>query len=220
MAPGTVQLSIFSWNAILAKYVKAGQYEKTMGLFHQLQQKGIVLNRSSFPVLKACASLFALEEGKKIHSQVVESGCESDVYVGSTLVHMYAKCGSIEDARNVFDRMPKRDVVTWNAMIRGYAKCGQGWEALKLFRQMQDEGVQPDSVIFMGLLNACASVAAFDEGKYVHKQIIAGGLEGDVFLGSSLVDMYAKCGSIKDAWNVFNKMHTHDVLAWSAMILG
>jgi len=62
MAPGTVQLSIFSWNAILAKYVKAGQYEKTMGLFHQLQQKGIVLNRSSFvPVLKASASLFALE---------------------------------------------------------------------------------------------------------------------------------------------------------------
>ncbi len=99
MAPGTVQLSIFSWNAILAKYVKAGQYEKTMGLFHQLQQKGIILNRSSFvPVLKACASLFALEEGKKIHSQVVESGCESDVYVGSTLVHTYAKCGSIEDA--------------------------------------------------------------------------------------------------------------------------
>jgi pentatricopeptide repeat protein len=75
MAPGTVQLSIFSWNAILAKYVKAGQYEKKMGLFYQLQQKGIVLNRSSFvPVLKACASLFAREEGKKIHSLVVESG--------------------------------------------------------------------------------------------------------------------------------------------------
>jgi pentatricopeptide repeat protein len=89
---------------------------------------------------------------------------------------MYAKCGSIEDARNVFDRMPTRDVVTWNATIRGYAKCGQGWEALKLFRQMQHEGLQPDSVTFMGLLNACASVAALDEGKYVHKQIIEGGL--------------------------------------------
>jgi len=107
MAPGTVQLSIFSWNAILAKYVKAGQYEKTMELFHQLQQKGIILNRSSFvPVLKACASLFALAEGKKIHSQVVESGCESDIYVGSTLVHMYAKCGSIEDAWNVLIGCP------------------------------------------------------------------------------------------------------------------
>ncbi|KAH8942420.1 hypothetical protein BDL97_14G098100 [Sphagnum fallax] len=224
MAPGTVQLSIFSWNAILAKYVK---------------QKGIVLN-----------SLFALEEGKKIHSQVVESGCESDVYLG-------------KDAWNVFDRMPTRDVVTWNAMIRGYAKCGQGWEALKLFRQMQDEGMQLDSVTFMG--------------KHVHKQIIEGGLEGDVFLGSSLVDivfnkmhtcdvvawsamilgylkcgqgqkaleiyqqivmsleegrriheqikhslvdMYAKCGNIEDAWKLFNSMATHDVVSWNAMILG
>jgi len=85
---------------------------------------------------------------------------------------------------------------------------------------MQDEGMQPDSVTFMGLLYACASVAALDEGKYVHKQIIEGGLEGDVFLGSSLVDMYAKCGSIKDAWSVFNKMHTCDVVAWNVMILG
>ncbi len=93
-------------------------------------------------------------------------------------------------------------------MIQGYAKCRQGWEAMKLFRQMQDEGMQPDSVTFMGLLNACASVVGLNEGKYVHKQIIEGGLEGDVFLGSSLVDIYAKSGSIKDAWSVFKKMHT------------
>ncbi|CAK9212162.1 unnamed protein product, partial [Sphagnum troendelagicum] len=73
---------------------------------------------------------------------------------------MYAKCGSIEDAWKMFKKMPSRDVVTWNTMILGRVKCGQGQKALELFQQMQQEGVQPNSVTFVGVLNACASVLA------------------------------------------------------------
>jgi pentatricopeptide repeat protein len=96
--------------------------------------------------------------------------------------------------------MPSQDVVTWNVMILGHVKCRQ------LFQQMQQEGVQPNSVIFLGVLNACASLIALEEGKCVHHQIIQMGLESHVFVGSSLFDMYAKCGNIEDAWRVFNKM--------------
>jgi hypothetical protein len=71
---------------------------------------------------------------------------------------------------------------------------------------MQHAGVQPDSVTFVGLLNACASVVVLEQGRCVHQQILQSGLESDVFVGSSLVDTYAKCGSIEDAWSVFNKM--------------
>jgi pentatricopeptide repeat protein len=171
-------------------------------------------------VLNACASVVALEEGRCIHQQIIQSGCESEVFVGSSLVDMYAKCGSIEEAWRVFKEMPSRNVVTWNAMVLGNVKCDQGQKALELFRQMQQEGVQPDSVTFVAVLNACASMVALEEGRCVHKQIIEYGWDSDVFLSNSLVDMYAKCGSIEEAWRVFNKMPSQDVVTWTTMILG
>jgi pentatricopeptide repeat protein len=99
-------------------------------------------------------------------------GCEGNVFVGSSLVDMYAKCGSLEDAWRVFNKMPSRDVVAWNTMIFGHVKCGQGQKALDLLRQMQQEGVWPNPVTFVGVLNACASIGALEEGRCDHEQII------------------------------------------------
>ncbi|CAK9269740.1 unnamed protein product [Sphagnum jensenii] len=181
----------------------------------------IALNLSAtFPVIKACAGLGALEDGRHVHKQLIQSGLESDVFVCNSLVDMYAKCGSIEDAWSVFNKMPSQDVVTWTVIILGHVKCGQGQKALELFRQMQQEGVQPDSVTFVGVLNACASMVAIEEGRCVHQQIIQRGLESNVFVASSLVDMYAKCGSIEEAQRVFYKMPSRNVVSWTAMILG
>ncbi|CAM6029922.1 unnamed protein product [Sphagnum balticum] len=192
---------------------------------------------------------------------IVQSGCESDVYIGCSLIDMYVKCGSLEDAtkvfnsmathdvaswtaiiaghvksgqeqkalklwqqmrveRSVFDRMATRNVVSWTALIFGYVKCGQGQKALELSRQMQHEGVQPDSVTFVGVLNACASVGSLDEGRHAHNQIIQSGYDADILVANGLVEMYAKCGSMEEAQRIFNNMTTHDVVAWNAMILG
>ncbi|CAM6061598.1 unnamed protein product [Sphagnum tenellum] len=117
------------------------------------------------PLLNACASLGALEEGRQAHEQIIQSGCEADVFVGCSLVDMYAKCGSIEDAQRVFNKMPSRDAATWTAMILGHVKCGQGQKALELFRQMQQEGVQPSSFTFVGVVNACVSLVTLEEGR-------------------------------------------------------
>ncbi|CAK9867352.1 unnamed protein product [Sphagnum jensenii] len=221
MAPGTVQMDSFSWNRRLAKYVKTGEYEKTMELFKQMQKRGMRPDRFTFvPVLNACAGLRALEEGRRAHQLIMQTGCEADVFVGSGLVDMYAKCGSMEDAWRVFCKMPSQDVVTWTAMILGYVRCGQGEKALELYKRMQQEGVQPNAVTFMGALNACASLMALEEGRSVHQQMIQCGCHLDAFVGSSLVDMYAKCGSMEDAWSVFNKMPSRDAVTWTAMILG
>ncbi|CAK9193539.1 unnamed protein product [Sphagnum troendelagicum] len=197
-------------------------------------------------VLNACASIVALEEGRHVHEQIIETGCNSDVFVGNSLVDMYAKCGSMEDAERVFNKMlsrnvvtwntmilgyvkyalkvfnkmPSRDVVTWNAMIGGYAIHGHGKEALKQFEQMREEGMSPDSFTFVPVLNACASLLALEAGRKVHEEIIQSGCKADVFVGSSLVDMYSKCGSIEDACKVFNNMPSRDVVTWNAMILG
>jgi pentatricopeptide repeat protein len=221
MAPGTVQLHIFSWNMKLAKYVKDGRPEKAMQLFQQMQQEGMSPDTFTFvQVINACAGLGALENGRLVHDQLIQSGCESNIFLGNSLVDMYAKCGSIEDAWRVFNKMPSRDVVTWTAMILGHVKCRQGQKALELFQQMQQEGVQPNTVTFVGVINACASVVALEEGRCVNQQIVKCGWESDVFVGSSLVDMYVKCGSMEDAWRVFNKMPSRNVVTWTAMISG
>jgi len=221
MAPGTIQLTIFSWNRRLARYVKLGQYEKAMELFHQMQQEGISPNKFTFvPVLNTCAKLQLLEEGRLVHQQIIQSRCEFGVFVGSSLVDMYTKCGSMEEAQRVFHLMPSRDVVSWTAMILGHVKCGEGQKALELFQQMQQEGVEPNSVTFLGVLNACATVVALDEGRHVHELIIRSNLESDLFVANSLINMYTKCESMDDAWRVFKKMQTRDVISWTAMILG
>ncbi|CAK9875983.1 unnamed protein product [Sphagnum jensenii] len=221
MAPGIVDLNPFLWNRRLLKYVKAGEYEKTLGLFRQMQSKGMSPDTFTFvPVLNACASLRALKEGRYVHERIIQSGCESDVFVRSSLIDMYAKCGSMEDAWSVFTKVPSNDVVSWTAIIFAHVKCGQGQKALELFQRMQQEGVEPNSFTFVGVLNACASVAELEEGRHVHKQIIESGFESDVFVCSGLVDMYAKCGSMEDAWTLFSKMPSHDVVSWTAMIFG
>ncbi|CAM6019343.1 unnamed protein product [Sphagnum balticum] len=87
-------------------------------------------------------------------------------------------------------------------------------------QQMQQEGVRPSHITFIGVLNACASVAALDEGKCAHQQIIESGFESNVFVGSSLIDMYAKFGSMEEAQSMFNNMSSHNVVSWNIMILG
>ncbi len=212
---------VVSWNAMILGHVKCGQGQKALELFHQMQQEGVQPNYVTFVgVLNACANGIALEEGRCVHHHIVQSGLEMNVFVGNSLVDMYAKCGRIEDAWKVFHKMPSRDVVTWNALVLGHVKCGHEQKALELFQQMQQEGVLPKSVTFVGVLNACASVIALEEGRRVHQQIIQSGLESHVFVGSSLVDMYAKCGSIEDAFRVFNKMPSRDVVTWTAILGG
>jgi pentatricopeptide repeat protein len=212
---------VVSWNAMIVGFVKCGEGHKALELFRQMQSEGMEPVPITFVgVLNACASTTSLKEGRHVHEQIMRSGCESNIFVGNSLIDMYAKCGSIEDARRVFNRMVSRNAISWNALILGYVKCGQGRKALELFKQMQCEGLQPDRVTFVGILNACASVVALEEGRCVHEQIIQWDCEADVKVSNSLIDMYSKCGSIEDAWRVFTKMVTHDVISWSAIILG
>uniref|UniRef100_UPI0040747504 Synthetic PPR-DYW protein n=1 Tax=synthetic construct TaxID=32630 RepID=UPI0040747504 len=211
--------NVVSWNAMISGYAQNGQSEEALELFREMQQEGIKPSEFTFcSVLSACASLGSLEMGKQIHGYVIKSGFESIVFVGNALIDMYAKCGSIEDARKVFDEMPERTVVSWTAMISGYAQNGQSEEALELFREMQREGVKPDEVTLPSVLSACANLGALEQGKQIHAYVIKSGFESDVFVGSALIDMYAKCGSIEDARKVFDKMPERDVVSWNAMI--
>lgn len=130
---------------------KNGACEVAVGVFRQMQKVGIKPCAFSIAsVLPACANLGTLDHGKELHAYAIQSGFESDVFVGSCLVDLYAKCGNLEDARNVFDKMCHRNVVSWNALISGYAHGGQGSEALHKCNWM---GLQ---VIYShGILRSC-----------------------------------------------------------------
>lgn len=170
--------------------------------------------------IKACVDLSALREGQKIQAQVVKIGFESDVFVGDSLLAMYAKCGSFEVACQLFDEMSERDVVSWSSIICAYAQSGLVFEVLILFHQMQLADVSPDAVTVGDVLQACASLAALQQGKKIHGYVIKSGLESDVSVGSALINMYAKCGSLEIACQLFDKMGTKNVVSWSAMISG
>eukprot|EP01018_Ginkgo_biloba_P021391 Gb_16102 [translate_table: standard] len=211
----------FSWNAIIAAYARHGFAEEALTLFHQMQRTSIQPNQFTFAsVLPACADLAALEQGMEIHHEIIRNGFQSDVFLESALVDMYAKCGSIDKARDIFDKMHQRDVVSWTAMIVGFTQNGHAGKALKLFRQMQLADVKPDSKTFAGIIPACSILAALEQGMEIHEEVIKSGFQSDISVANALVDMYAKCGSIDKARNVFDKMHQRNTVSWTAMIAG
>jgi pentatricopeptide repeat protein len=164
--------------------------------------------------------LEALEQGMKIHEDIARGGFLSNVVVGNALVDMYAKCESVENARDVFDKMRKRDVISWTTMITGYAHNGWGEEALKLFQKMKMVVVKPNLKTFASILPVCANLAVLEQGVEIHEEIVKSGLQCDVFVESSLVDMYAKCGNIEKALNIFSKMQKRDAVSWTVIIGG
>eukprot|EP01018_Ginkgo_biloba_P009788 Gb_07729 [translate_table: standard] len=213
--------NVVSWTAMIAAYSRHGYGQEALTLFYQMQRTGVRPNQFTFAsVLPACASLGALEHGKDVHKELMNTRFESDIFVANALIDMYAKCGCLEEARHVFDKITKRDVVSWSSIIAGYVQNGNFDEALKLFGQMLLTGVKSNSTTFASVLPACANLAALEHGKQVHEDIIRSGFESDIFVGNALLDMYAKCRSIEDARKVFNKMLEQNVVSWNAMIAG
>eukprot|EP01018_Ginkgo_biloba_P000686 Gb_34816 [translate_table: standard] len=208
-----------SWNAMLVGYAQNRHGEDALTLFSQMRCARAKLDQVSFAsILGVCASLAALEQGKQVHALIIVTGFKSDVFVGNSLISMYIECESIENAREVFDKMVERNAASWIAMVAGYAHGSCGNEALKLFFQMQCAGMQPERFTLTSVLTSCASLAAGEHGKKVHAHIIKTAFESDVCIGSALVDMYGKCGNVGDALKMFNEMPERNVVSWTAMI--
>jgi pentatricopeptide repeat protein len=212
---------VVSWNAMIARYAQNGFFEEAMKFFHQMQQASVKPNRVTIvTILPVCGQLVDLQQGKMIHDCIVGSEFVSDVSIGNALIDMYAKCYSIENAHNLFDMMIKKDVVSWNAMISSYVLNERFVEALRLFHQMGLVGIKPDWVAVVSALCSCARLATFHQDKEVHNYIKRNGFESDVSVVDALIDMYAKCGSLENARQLFDRMLRRDLVSWTVMILG
>lgn len=181
--------------------MKCGQEQKALALFQQMQQEGVQPDAATFVgALNACASVVALEEGQHVHKQIIENGFQSDISVSSSLIDMYAKCGSIEDAQNVFNSMAARNVVSWTAMLGCYAMHGHGKEALGHFEQMCQEEVEMDQVTFVALLSACSHAGLVDEGwRYFESMGLVHSISATVEHYACMVELLGHAGYLQEA---------------------
>lgn len=213
--------NVVSWTSMIAGYVQHGIYSEALKLFWQMEQESVNPNTITFlSILKACCNASALEHGKQIHAHINKSGYGLDVILQSCLVDMYAKCGSLEDARYVFGQMARHDVISWNVMIAGYIRHGFAEDAVELFIQMEQKALKPTETTVVGILQACTSLQAIEQGYQIHSQVVKTWSRQIIFVNNTLVDMYIKCGHMEDASEVFNQMVERDVISWNIVIAG
>ena len=215
------QRGVAVWNAMIIAYSREQNHDEVVRLHRQMIAEGVRPDSSSFSVaLKACASLLDLRTGEEIWFKAKENGYEYDTFVRSSVLNLYAKCGRIDDAARVFNKMLRRDLVCWTSMVTGFIKSGRPLDAVDIYRRMQKEDLEADGVVMLGLIQASASLGDCNLGGSVHGYLIRRDHPMDVVLQTSLIDMYAKTGKLDFACGLFRNMTYKNAVSWGALISG
>lgn len=145
---------------------------------------------------------------------------QRDVVTWNTMVTQLVKRGDVDSAYELFMQMPVKNVRSWTAMISGFVQCGKPKEAINMFTKMEEKGVKANEVTVVAILAACADLGALDLGTRIHEYSSKSGFQGNIHICNTLIDMYMKCGCLKDAHEVFGGIKEPTVISWSAMIQG
>ncbi|XP_020086106.1 pentatricopeptide repeat-containing protein At3g62890 [Ananas comosus] len=217
---------VVTWTCVIHGLARRGDCRGALRVFRAMLESGAAAqpNRHTLTsVLYACAKLGALEQGEWAHAYAERRGMALDAVLGTSLVDMYCKCGSLERALEVFDRMgDRKDVTAWTAMISGLAMHGHVHDCIDLFERMIGLGVTPNSVTFLGLLSGCTHGGLVKNGEeYFFRMREEFGIEPTIEHYGCMVDLYAKSGLISKAWDVANTMPMKpDALIWGALLSG
>ncbi|GMN37111.1 hypothetical protein TIFTF001_042580, partial [Ficus carica] len=213
--------NVVAWNVMISGHAKAGYVEEAIIFFVRMMRSGVKPTRSTLgSILSAVASVGAFDYGSLIHAYAVKQGLDSNFYVGSSLINMYAKCQKMDASKKVFDAVDIKNVVLWNAMLGGYAQNRFASEVIELFCNMKGCGVQTDEFTYTSILSACTCLEFLEFGCQLHLVIIKKKFASNLFVGNALTDMYAKSGALKDARKQFERMSNRDKVSWSAIIVG
>uniref|UniRef100_A0A803N8C5 Pentatricopeptide repeat-containing protein n=1 Tax=Chenopodium quinoa TaxID=63459 RepID=A0A803N8C5_CHEQI len=213
--------TIVSWNSLIAGHALVRNYYKTLHLYRFMSNDGHKPDISTFlSLLSSCVQPEGLSHGKLIHSHVIQFGCDYDVAVTNTLLTMYSKCGDIDSAWHLFQSMTYKTCISWTAMISSYAVKGCLDKAYSLFLDMERAGEKPDVVTLLSLLSGCGQTGSLELGKWLEDYACFNGLRGNVMVCNAIVDMYAKCGHVDKAKEVFYSIPSKTVVSWTTMISG
>ncbi|XP_038714858.1 pentatricopeptide repeat-containing protein At5g48910-like [Tripterygium wilfordii] len=210
-----------SWSAMIDGYIKAGNFKEALEVFNSMQKEKIGLQKFVLSsVLAGCANVGALDQGRWIHAYIVSNSIHLDPVLGTALLDMYAKCGCLDLAWDVFEKMKKREDFTWNAMIGGLAIHGRANEAVELFCKMQREKVRPNGITFVSLLNACAHAGMVDKGLQILNSMKREyGIEPAVEHYGCVVDLLGRAGKLSEAEELINSMPVKpDAAVWGALL--
>ncbi|XP_076954246.1 pentatricopeptide repeat-containing protein At2g36730-like [Bidens hawaiensis] len=213
--------NVVSWNTIISTFFRVSWFYESVEYFMKMRDVNIEPNGTTLVVmLSVCAELGNLTFGKCVHSRIILKRLELDCRLGTALVNMYAKCGALNYARLVFDKMPERNVWTWSAMIQGLAQHGVAKHAIALFNEMKNTSIQPNHVTFLGVICACSHAGYVEDGYRFFKEMKhVYGIKPRLTHYGAMVDVLGRTGHLIEAHNFILKMPIEpDPTVWRALL--
>ncbi|KAK9726269.1 hypothetical protein RND81_05G202800 [Saponaria officinalis] len=213
--------NVTAWNSLLVSFLREGFVEEALIYFKKMHARGIRLDDFTIPtILKCLASQSDIDNVKSIHCLVIKAGYENDTPVSNALVDVYGKSGNLKCAVKLFNKLADKDIVSWTSLINSYSQNGFHESALKLFCDIRIAGICIDEILFSSMLGICAELTLLEFGRQVHAIFTKVRFGSSLLIKNSLITMYAKCGCIEEAANVFNTMLERDVISWTSIIVG
>lgn len=215
------QKSTVSWTIIQGGYLSGGDVVNVFALFNQMRRQCVVPDSVVFVNLISCCKLSGnLLLARLVHCLLLKSGFDNEDPIDNLLVAMYAECKDLVSARRIFDKVHEKSVFLWTSMISGYAQFGHPSEALHLFNKLLTTASRPNELTLATALSACAEMGSLSMGEEIEHYIFLNGFGSDLRVQTSLIHMFCKCGSLKKAEAVFERIPNKDLAVWSAMING
>ncbi|KAK8930997.1 Pentatricopeptide repeat-containing protein [Platanthera zijinensis] len=211
------------WNSNIRATSCNGLHCEALLLYRRMKRAGVHPDHLTFPfLLKSCANISDSDLPPMVHTHVLKSPFSADVFVGTTMVNLYAKCSLLDPAEQVFDEMPSRDAVAWNAMILGLADNGSHGRVFFMFQNMRLVGIKPDSITIISLTQSCAQKKDSSLLRSVHSVGIRIGFGDCVSVCNTWISSYAKCEDLCSAESVFESIpqSTKSIVSWNSMIAG
>ncbi|XP_042515270.1 pentatricopeptide repeat-containing protein At1g08070, chloroplastic-like [Macadamia integrifolia] len=217
----SLERDLVLWNALVAAYAHSDHPYKALSVTRAMINDNMRPNGPTVvSILSVCSSLRALRKGKLVHCYVLKNLDNIDVYVSNALIDMYSKCGCLVSAHLVFQKMPMKNVISWTSIVNGYTNNNNPHEALVLFIEMESAKLPPDEVTMLGVVSMCSKLGSFEFGKWIDHYVEQHGFKGSICMTNSLMDMYARCGNLKKACQIFDEMDKKTLVSWTTIIQG
>ncbi|KAJ0979609.1 hypothetical protein J5N97_015083 [Dioscorea zingiberensis] len=219
---GMPERNVATWNAMVTGMAQYGFNTEGLEYFGGMRRQGFRPDEFGLAsALRSCAGLRDIASGQQVHAHAIVCGYETDPCVGSSLAHMYMKCGHVQEGEGVLKVMPVVNVVSCNTIIAGRSQNGDAEGAVDYFSFMRRAGLKPDQVTYVSIISSCSDLGTLAQGQQVHAQAIWSGVDSVLPIRSSLISMYSKCGNLGDSARVFcesDDADRSDLVLWSAMV--